>query len=109
MLSAVGLAFNLLANGLLVLRFSATASHWHLATVISLLCWFLKVSIAAASICIARLILSVLQTSIAIVSCLPAPRIIDIDFTEKTNLVVCEYSKLSTMQKTLTPHISWGI
>ena len=44
-LSAVGLAFNLLANGLIVLRFSATERLWHIATVLSLLCWFLKVGI----------------------------------------------------------------
>lgn len=49
-LSAVGLAFNLLANALLVLRFSATATYWHVATVLSSLCWLLKVSILAATL-----------------------------------------------------------
>jgi potassium channel subfamily K len=48
-LSAVSLGLNLLANVLLVLRFSATARYWHLATVMSLLCWFLKVSIVATN------------------------------------------------------------
>ncbi|KIM79102.1 hypothetical protein PILCRDRAFT_567574 [Piloderma croceum F 1598] len=49
-LSAVGLVFNLLANALLVLRFSATAKSWHLATVISLVCWFLKTLIAVTNL-----------------------------------------------------------
>ena len=37
-LSAVGLAFNLLAKGLIVIRFSATNRLCHIATVLYLLC-----------------------------------------------------------------------
>lgn len=43
-LSAIGLAFNLLANALIVMRFSANASYWKLATQLSLVCWIVKVS-----------------------------------------------------------------
>ena len=43
-LSAIGLAFNLIANGLIVMRFSATSTYWKLATQLSLYCWIAKVS-----------------------------------------------------------------
>jgi potassium channel subfamily K, other eukaryote len=42
-LSAVGLAFNVLANALLLVRFSVSERWWRYATKFSLACWVLKV------------------------------------------------------------------
>ena len=42
-LSAVGLLFNVLANLLLILRFSVNDTWWRIATNLSLVCWVLKV------------------------------------------------------------------
>lgn len=42
-LSAVGLFFNVVANGLLILRFSSDGRRWRLATELSLACWIVKV------------------------------------------------------------------
>ena len=44
-LSGLGLALNVAANLLLLVRFSVT-SHWRTATRVSLLCWLLKTLIA---------------------------------------------------------------
>jgi potassium channel subfamily K len=41
-LSAVGLGFNVLANILLVVRFSAS-KHWRIASHVSLVAWLIKV------------------------------------------------------------------
>lgn len=43
-LSAIGLAFNLIANALLVARFSASERYWYIATKLSLVCWIAKVN-----------------------------------------------------------------
>jgi potassium channel subfamily K len=42
-LSALGLAFNVIANGLLVFRFSARTEWWKTAMILSTTCWTLKV------------------------------------------------------------------
>lgn len=42
-LSLVGLIFNIIANGLLIVRFSVGSSWWKVATRVSLACWLLKV------------------------------------------------------------------
>lgn len=42
-LSALGLAFNVIANGLLVYRFSAKAEWWKTAMILSTVCWIIKV------------------------------------------------------------------
>lgn len=44
-LSAIGLAFNVAANGLLIIRFSVSDSMWQYATRASLVCWIAKVRI----------------------------------------------------------------
>ncbi|GAA95008.1 uncharacterized protein L969DRAFT_51947 [Mixia osmundae IAM 14324] len=49
-LSAVGLAFNLIANVLLMIRFSAQSSWWRLATRLSLLGWLMKTILALANL-----------------------------------------------------------
>ncbi|KAF7971393.1 hypothetical protein HWV62_21228 [Athelia sp. TMB] len=49
-LSAVGLAFNLTANALLVARFSAEGKYWHLATQMSLGCWIVKTILAVSNL-----------------------------------------------------------
>lgn len=48
-LSALGLGFNVLANVLLIFRFSSGAGWWRLATRLSVLSWVLKVSHRAAA------------------------------------------------------------
>ncbi|KZT43256.1 voltage-gated potassium channel [Sistotremastrum suecicum HHB10207 ss-3] len=45
-LSAVGLAFNVVANGLLIVRFSSRYYLWKITTRVSLLCWAIKVIVA---------------------------------------------------------------
>ena len=42
-LSLLGLIFNIIANGLLIVRFSVGNQYWRSATRISLACWVLKV------------------------------------------------------------------
>ena len=42
-LSAIGLTFNVLANGLLIARFSTGERGWQLATKLSMGCWIIKV------------------------------------------------------------------
>lgn len=42
-LSSFGLSFNIIANGLLILRFSTRDGLWRFATRASLLCWITKV------------------------------------------------------------------
>ena len=51
-LSGIGLAFNLIANGLIVMRFSVTTSYWKLATQLFLYCWIAKVSYLHLSACL---------------------------------------------------------
>lgn len=43
-LSALGLAFNVIANGLLVFRFSARIAWWKTAMILSTVCWVIKVN-----------------------------------------------------------------
>ncbi|TDL28923.1 voltage-gated potassium channel [Rickenella mellea] len=49
-LSAIGLAFNVLANGLLIIRFSASDHFWATATRMSVLCWAIKVVVAIVNV-----------------------------------------------------------
>ncbi|KAH8120674.1 voltage-gated potassium channel [Phellopilus nigrolimitatus] len=49
-LSAVGLAFNVLANALLIVRFSVTDGYWRGATRASMICWVLKFGIALGNV-----------------------------------------------------------
>ncbi|KAF8580266.1 voltage-gated potassium channel [Ramaria rubella] len=49
-LSAIGLAFNIIANALLFVRFSANAHWWRLATRMSLVFWISKVIIALVNV-----------------------------------------------------------
>lgn len=42
-LSGIGLFFNVLANGLLIARFSTSERWWRNATRLSMACWILKV------------------------------------------------------------------
>ena len=49
-LSALGLAFNIIANALLVFRFSTGAKWWRTATVVSTVAWWLKTIIAAINV-----------------------------------------------------------
>ncbi|KZP04697.1 hypothetical protein FIBSPDRAFT_386019 [Athelia psychrophila] len=51
-LSAIGLVFNLFANGLLVVRFSADGKYWELATKVSLGCWIAKTILAVTNLAI---------------------------------------------------------
>lgn len=47
-LSALGLAFNVVANGLLVFRFSTRTEWWKTAMILSTVCWVMKVGYSAA-------------------------------------------------------------
>ena len=49
-LSALGLAFNLLANALLLARFSTGQKWWRTATVVSVVAWWIKTIIAAVNV-----------------------------------------------------------
>ncbi|EJD04357.1 voltage-gated potassium channel [Fomitiporia mediterranea MF3/22] len=49
-LSAVGLAFNVLANALLILRFSVREGRWRYTTRVSLICWVVKFGIALGNV-----------------------------------------------------------
>ncbi|KAL5495642.1 TOK1 [Sanghuangporus weigelae] len=49
-LSAVGLAFNVLANWLLLLRFSVSDGLWRYSTRVSLGCWVVKLGIAFGNV-----------------------------------------------------------
>lgn len=51
-LSALGLAFNLVANALLIFRFSTGAQWWRSATIISTAAWWLKTIIAAINVAV---------------------------------------------------------
>ncbi|KAG8985727.1 hypothetical protein FRB94_005465 [Tulasnella sp. JGI-2019a] len=49
-LSGLGLLFSIIANGLLILRFSLTDRAWWIATCISVFCWLLKVVTSTANL-----------------------------------------------------------
>lgn len=49
-LSAIGLLFNLVANALLVLRFSTDGKYWEIATRLSLGCWIVKTILAVTNL-----------------------------------------------------------
>ena len=49
-LSAIGLAFNIIANAALVIRFSTGERLWRSATVLSVLCWWIKLVVALVNV-----------------------------------------------------------
>ncbi|KAI5115764.1 hypothetical protein M0805_001205 [Coniferiporia weirii] len=49
-LSAVGLSFNVLANALLIVRFSVRDGYWRVATRVSLVCWIVKLGIGFGNV-----------------------------------------------------------
>jgi len=51
-LSALGLAFNVIANSLLVLRFSSRRKWWKSAMYLSTACWVIKTIIAVTNIAV---------------------------------------------------------
>ncbi|KAK9897619.1 voltage-gated potassium channel [Cystobasidium minutum MCA 4210] len=51
-LSALGLAFNAIANGLLVYRFSARREWWKAAMILSTVCWIIKSIIATVNLAV---------------------------------------------------------